>query len=139
MMELKDRFIINSLIGTLVGIIVGIFTWMINIGNMEGRSFVLHIVMSGIHGLIPCGAVTVYAMESWGLTKSTIVHATITLATIMAIELPMKWFRWNIEFAIMMIIYVVIYTIIWFINYSYWKHTIRKLNEELKYFKKNEE
>ncbi len=138
-MELKNRFLIYSLIGALLGIIVGIITWMINAGNPEGRSFVLHIIMSGLHGLIPYGAAAVYSIESWGLTKSTIVHATITLATILAIELPMKWFQWNREFAIMMVIYVIIYTIIWICNNLYWKHTIRKINDELKDFQKDEE
>ena len=94
--------------------------------------------MSGLHGLIPYGAATVYSIESWGLTKSTVVHATITLATILAIELPMKWFEWNREFAIMMVIYVIIYTLIWVGNYSYWKHTIKKINDELKDYQKDE-
>ncbi len=137
-MELKNKFLINSLIGTIVGMIVGIIIWMINSGAPEGRSFVLHIVMSGLHGLIPYGAATVYSIESWGLTKSTVVHATITLATILAIELPMKWFEWNSSFAIMMVIYVIIYTLIWVGNYLYWKHTIRKINDELKDYQKDE-
>ena len=130
-MELKNRFLINSLIGALLGIIVGIITWMINAGNPEGRSFVLHIIMSGLHGLIPYGAAAVYSIESWGLTKSTIVHATITLATILAIELPMKWFTWSVDFAIAMVIYVIIYTIIWLCNYLYWKHTVNEMNDQL--------
>lgn len=137
-MELKNRFFINSLIGIIAGMIVGIIIWMLQSGNPEGRSFVLHIVMSGLHGLIPYGAATVYSIESWGLTKSTVVHATITLATILAIELPMKWFEWNREFAIMMVIYVIIYTLIWVGNYLYWKHTIKKINDELKDYQKDE-
>ncbi|MCR4596272.1 MAG: DUF3021 domain-containing protein [Lachnospiraceae bacterium] len=137
-MELKNRFFINSLIGIIAGMIVGIIFWMLQSGNPEGRSFVLHIVMSGLHGLIPYGAATVYSIESWGLTKSTVVHATITLATILAIELPMKWFEWNREFAIMMVIYVIIYTLIWVGNYLYWKHTIKKINDELKDYRKDE-
>ncbi|MCR5503572.1 MAG: DUF3021 domain-containing protein [Lachnospiraceae bacterium] len=137
-MELKNRLLINSLIGIIAGMTVGIIIWMIGSGNPEGRSFVLHIIMSGLHGLIPYGAATVYSIESWGLTKSTVVHATITLATILAIELPMKWFEWNREFAIMMVIYVIIYTLIWIGNYLYWKHTIRKINDELKDYRKDE-
>ena len=137
-MDLKNRFFINSLIGIIAGMIVGIIIWMLQSGNPEGRSFVLHIVMSGLHGLIPYGAATVYSIESWGLTKSTVVHATITLATILAIELPMKWFEWNREFAIMMVIYVIIYTLIWVGNYLYWKHTIKKINDELKDYQKDE-
>ncbi len=138
-MELKNRFLINSLIGIIAGMIVGIIIWMLQSGNPEGRSFVLHIVMSGLHGLIPYGAATVYSIENWGLTKSTVVHATITLATILAIELPMKWFEWNREFAIMMVIYVIIYTLIWIGNFLYWKHTIKKINDELKDYQKVEE
>ena len=131
-MELKSRFLINSLIGIIAGMTVGIIIWMLgNPGNPEGRSFILHIIMSGIHGLIPCGAMTVYEIESWGLTKSTVVHATITLATILAIELPMKWFTLGAEFAIAMLIYVVIYVFIWLFNYLYWKRTVNEMNDQL--------
>ncbi|MCR5488014.1 MAG: DUF3021 domain-containing protein [Lachnospiraceae bacterium] len=131
-MELKSRFLIYSLIGIVVGMIVGIIMWMLaNPGNPEGRSFVLHMIASGIHGMIPCGAMTVYAIESWGLTKSTLVHAAITLATILLIELPMKWFTWSLDFVAAMVIYVVIYAIIWLSNYLYWKHTVNEMNDQL--------
>ena len=56
-------------------------------------------------------------------------------------RLPMKWFRWGAEFAIAMVIYVAIYTIIWLINYLYWKHTVKEMNDQLeilhKYQNKN--
>ncbi|MCR5302344.1 MAG: DUF3021 domain-containing protein [Lachnospiraceae bacterium] len=131
-MELKNKFLINSLIGIIAGMIVGIVMWnLFGAGDHEGRSFTLHIIMSAIHGLIPCGAMTVFEIESWGLTKSTVVHATITLATILLIELPMKWFTWNADFAIAMVIYVVIYMIIWLCNYLYWKHTVNEMNDQL--------
>ena len=135
-MELKNRIIINSLIGIIAGMIVGITTWMLS-GDPEGRSFVLHMIMSGLHGLIPCGAATVYEIESWGLTRSTIVHATITLVTIIAIEIPMKWFSWGVEFAVAMVVYVVIYAIIWLINYLYWKHTVGEMFDQLEILLRN--
>ena len=138
-MELKSRLLINSLIGIIAGLIVGIIMWMLNNpGGFEERSFVLHIIMSALHGLIPCAAMTVYEIESWGVTKSTVVHATITLATILGIELPMKWFTWNAEFAIIMLIYVVIYTIIWLCNYLYWKRSVAKMNDQLMNIRKNQ-
>ncbi|MCR5510318.1 MAG: DUF3021 domain-containing protein [Lachnospiraceae bacterium] len=138
-MELKNRFLINSLIGIIAGMTVGIIIWMLEKpGDPEGRSFILHIIMSGIHGLIPCGAMTVYEIESWGLTKSTVVHAALTLATILAIELPMKWFSFNAEFAIAMVIYLVIYVLIWLFNYLYWKHSVTEMNDQLEIIRRKQ-
>ncbi len=131
-MELKKTCLINSLIGIVAGMIVGLIFWAANGAAAGGRSFLLHMVASALHGLIPMGAATVYSIESWGLTKSTAVHATLTLATIIGIELPMKWFPLGPEFAIAMTVYVVIYLIIWLGNYLYWKHTVREMNEQLK-------
>ena len=126
------------MIGLVVGMIVGILIWTVFYpGNPEGRSFILHIMMSGLHGLIPVGAMTVYSIESWGLTKSTVVHALITLATVLLIELPMKWFTPGVEFAIVMVIYVIIYAIIWLINYLNLKHTINEINGQLENIHKN--
>ena len=115
-MELKSKFLINSLIGIIAGMIVGIAIWMIPPVNTEGRSFVAHMIASAIHGLIPCGAAAVYNIESWGITKSTVVHASLTLATIVGVGGVMKWYSPK-EFAIAMVIYVIIYTIIWLINF----------------------
>ena len=137
-MELKSKFLINSLIGIIAGMIVGIAIWMIPPVNTEGRSFVAHMIASAIHGLIPCGAATVYGIESWGITKSTAVHASLTLATIVGVGGVMRWYSPK-EFVIAMVIYVIIYTIIWLINFLYWKHTVSKMNEQLEILLKLQE
>lgn len=136
-MELRNRFIINSLIGFIVGMLVGIIIWMIPPVNPDGRSLLLHVIVSGLHGLIPCGGATVYEIESWGLTKQTVVHASLTLATILAIEIPMKWWQSGTEFAIVLAVYVVLYTLIWLCNYLYWKHTVKDMNEQLEHVRKH--
>ncbi len=138
-MELKKTFLINSLIGIVAGMIVGLIFWMTSGPDTGGRSFLLHMVASAVHGLIPMGAATVYSIESWGLTKSTAVHAILTLAAIVGIELPMKWFPLGPEFAIAMAVYVVVYVIIWLTNYLYWKRTVREMNEQLKALHRSED
>ncbi len=130
-MELRNKFIINSLVGFILGMLVGIVIWMIPPVNSEGRSLLVHVIVSGIHGLIPCGAATVYQIESWGLTKQTVVHAGVTLATILCIEIPMKWWKPGREMLIALFVYVVIYVIIWLVNYLYWKHTVMEINRQL--------
>ncbi len=111
--------------------LVGIAFWIMAEGGGDGSGFLLHMIMSGLHGLIPVGAATVYDIESWGITKSTVVHASITLATIVCIEIPMKWWGTAAEFAVAIAIYVVIYAIIWLVNYLYWKTTVKRMNEQL--------
>ncbi len=130
-MELRNKFIINSLVGFILGMLVGIVIWMIPPVNSEGRSLIVHVIVSGIHGLIPCGAATVYEIESWGLTKQTVIHATVTLATILGIEIPMKWWEPEPEMLIALVAYVVIYAIIWLANYLYWKITVADMNKAL--------
>lgn len=130
-MELRNKFIINSLIGFIAGMFVGIAIWMIPPVNTEGRSLLLHVIVSGIHGMIPVGATAVFEIESWGLTKQTVVHASLTLATILCIEIPMKWWKPGPEFAIALAGYVAVYVIIWLVNYLYWKHTVAEMNEQL--------
>ncbi len=130
-MELRNRFIINSLIGFVIGTFVGVGFWMLTPGDDSGRSLPVHLIMSAIHGMIPVGAATIYDIESWGLTKCTIVHALITFATIVAIEIPMKWWPSQGQFAVAIVIYIAIYAIIWLFNYLYWKRTVRDINARL--------
>ena len=130
-MNLRAKFIINSLAGCVLGRLGGVAIWMIPPVNKEGRSLLLHVIMSGLQGMIPFGAMTVYEIESWGITKQTVVHASLTLATILAIEIPMKWWKPGAELAIALAGYVVVYVIIWLCNYLYWKHKVTEMNELL--------
>lgn len=129
-MELRNKFIINSLIGLVLGLIVGIIFLTVMPGSSK-EGFTLYLIMSGLHGMIPVGAATVYDIESWGVTKSTIVHALITLATIVAIEIPLKWWGSISQFAVACVVYVIIYALIWMINYLYWKRAVKDMNEQL--------
>ncbi|MBO4903468.1 MAG: DUF3021 domain-containing protein [Lachnospiraceae bacterium] len=138
-MKLRDKFIINSLIGFVIGMIVGVIIWIFLAGDSEpDHSLLMHVIMSGLHGLIPVGAATVFEIESWGLTKQTVVHALLTLASILGIDIPMNWWKPGAELAIALVCYVVAYTIIWLVNYFYWKITVRKMNEELQQLHEHE-
>lgn len=129
-MELRNKFIINSLIGLTVGMFVGVIIWMFA-DSGDGSSLIVHVIVSGIHGLVPCGAATVFAIESWGITKQTIVHAALTLATILCIDIPMKWWKPGPEMIAALAVYVAVYAIIWLVNYLYWKHTLDQINRQL--------
>ncbi len=74
-MELRNKIIIKSLIGFIIGIFVGLFFWFMNSGDYSGTAFVIHLIMSGILGLIAMGGSVVYDIESWGLLKATATHS----------------------------------------------------------------
>ena len=132
-MKLRDKFIVRSLIGFVLGMIVGIIIWILFVNEDEtDRSLLIHVIMSGLHGLIPVGATAVFEIEDWGLTRQTVVHALLTIATILGIDIPMKWWEPGADLAIALVGYVIIYAIIWLVNYFYWKHMVKKMNEELK-------
>lgn len=130
-MELRNKFIINALIGFIIGIFIGLAFWFIGDGEMDQKQFILQLVMSGILGMISMGVMTVYDIESWGLTRATIVHYSTWLVTFLAISIPMGWYEPWYVLVIAVVILTIIYALIWMGFYLHWKKTIRQMNRQL--------
>ena len=130
-MELKRKFIINALTGFILGMFIGIIFWVIYGNEMVTQRFILQLVMSGLLGMISFGVMTVYEIESWGVSKATAVHYLTWLITFLATAIPMKWFEPWYELLIAVVIMTVIYVLIWLGFYLHWKKTIRQLNKQL--------
>lgn len=130
-MELRNKFIINALIGFIIGIFIGLAFWFIGDGEMDQQQIILQLVMSGILGMISMGVMTVYDIESWGLTRATIVHYSTWLVTFLAISIPMGWYEPWYVLVIAVVILTIIYALIWMGFYLHWKKTIRQMNRQL--------
>lgn len=131
-MELKSKFIIKSLIGFIIGLFVGIFFWSLNARTDFGKEFLVHLVMSGVYGLLAMGGSVVYDIESWGLLKATVSHYVLVMFDYIVVAVLLKWYTRVSDLLISIVIMTVLYAMIWLFEYLVWKRTIREMNAELR-------
>lgn len=134
-MGLGSKLAIKTLSGLVLGMIIGVAFWMItgpSLGNMYNTALVLHLVVSGLLGMICMGSSIVYDIDRWGLLKATIVHYLACMSSFSAASVILSWFPTWKSFAVMGIIMTLVYAGIWIGESLHWKRTINGLNEQLK-------
>nr|WP_297704451.1 DUF3021 domain-containing protein [uncultured Butyrivibrio sp.] len=131
-MELRNKFIIKSLIGFIIGIFIGLFFWFLNFRDYSGTAFVVHLIMSGILGLIAMGGSVAYDIESWGLLKATATHYILVMLDFIIVATVLGWVSSILEMVVFLAGMTIIYVAIWLFESFLWKRTIRKMNEQLK-------
>lgn len=133
--EFRNKLIIRCLVGTILGVFVGVLFWVAFSDPGYKAGLILHLVMSGVQGLIAFGGTIVYDIESWGLRKATLTHFSMTLIVFIVNSLWLGWFA-GTAFVIALVIYIFVYAAIWISEMLYWKKTVKEMNEELEKFKK---
>ena len=131
-MELRNKFIIKSLIGFIIGIFIGLFFWFLNFRDYSGTAFVVHLIMSGILGLIAMGGSVAYDIESWGLLKATATHYILVMLDFIIVATVLGWVSSILEMVVFLAGMTIIYVAIWLFESFLWKRTVRKMNEQLK-------
>lgn len=139
--DLKTRLTIKALIGALAGIAICIFFYAIGAYDhiLTNRPlFILQFVGSAVLGIVSMGGSIAYEIDSWGLTKATLVHYVVTLGTFVGISVLLGWFSETIALLIAFLVMTVMYFLIWLFNYAIWKREIRKINSDLNKMKQEE-
>ncbi len=140
-MDLKHKIMWKMLLGFTLGLIVGIIMFVLCTpdGSIINKTFlVLHLMGSGILGIVGYGGSVVYDFEEWSLDKATFSHYFVTFITMLIISTVLGWFPDNTLF-IVLIVFTLVYALIWLIQFLLWKNQIRKMNEDLKELLLNKE
>lgn len=123
-------------IGLAAGLLVGLgFTLAFGLHEHFGaHRLLVYMLISGAMGMINLGTVSIYDIESWSITRCTLTHFAIVMATVCGLGLFLGWFAEASGF-IMLAVSVVIYFIIWLIMYLSYRRRVRRMNEDLKHWK----
>lgn len=137
-MELRNKFLIRSLIGFILGMFVGIAIWIAIYGPVFGAGFIPDLILSGVLGLVPFGGTVCYEIESWSLLRATLVHYSTTILIFLINSLTLGWFGYGSSLLIAVVLFTAAFFAIWLGEYLGYKKTIREMNEELEILKKKE-
>ena len=138
-MGIRNKLVTKSLLGVVIGIIVGVAFWIYMgppPGKADNAALILHIVVSGLFGMISMGGSVVYDIESWGVLRSTIIHYFLCMSGFIMASTLLDWFDSWRSLVVMLVIMTVVYAGIWLGEMLYWKKTVNRLNEQLKSIQK---
>lgn len=133
---------IGLAIGTVITIIIsltvgdGVYYAVVpeliaDCGN-EINAVVFQSVLSLIYGAAWAGASVIWENERWSILKQTVIHLIICSAATFPIAYFARWMPHNANGVLLYFgIFVVIYIVIWFSQYSSMKKKVQQINERL--------
>lgn len=144
MKEVLKKALFLSALGCILGMTIGVVFWIIGDPNALKEdsisNLIVYIVVSGLYGMVAMGASAVYDIEQWSIARATLVHFIVTLAGFYILGLVEGWLTFgDAIFYIMTAAFLIIYFIIWLIQYMSVKHMVNNLNRDLEKMKSPEE
>ena len=139
------KAVILGAIGMILGIFIGAGFWYLMSGEAPETStslnaMMLHLLLSGVLGMVANGSSVIYEIEEWSIVRATITHFIIAMGAFYVIAFTLGWFSpadpacW-----IMSVILVFVYFMIWMVHSLIFKYKVKRMNEELRKWKSRRE
>lgn len=148
---MKKKAIYRGLFGFPIGVFIG-YTITIIISLFWGNGYyspvvpslveqcgseisavILQFFLSGILGSACAASSVVWENDNWSILKQSVIHFLILSFTMLPIAYFMHWMEHTfIGIAIYFGIFIVIYVLIWAIQYNIWKRRIKQINDKIK-------
>lgn len=98
------------------------------IGNVK-LALLIQALLSGVHGAICMGTVTLYDTDRLPLTLVSALHCACCIVPFIALSVFLCWTESVTDTLIMVGMQLVAYFIVWLIMYSLYRKEIRELNK----------
>ena len=92
-------------------------------------ALLIQALLSGVHGAICMGTVTLYDTDRLPLTLVSALHCACCIVPFVILSVPLGWTGSVADTLIMVGIQLVAYFIVWLIMYSLYRKEIRELNK----------
>ena len=143
MNKLFKKAMILGGIGFVLGLLIGLIIYgadeLINTGTVSVASLSLfELLVGGAQGFLAMASTVVYEIESWSIARATFTHFVVTLGGYLGMGYLQGWLLENPVFtAIMAAIFIIVYIIIWQVQYMKSLRDVRQMNEDLGKMKKD--
>lgn len=144
MNDLAKKAVKMAIIGLLSGIGIGLFFCAITLlsgGDIgSGTGLLIYFLLSGMLGVATMGGSVIYEIESWSITKCTVTHFILTMIAFYFFGSWIGFIKFGeLSFWIYTVCEVVVYFIIWIVQYTKSKKEVAMMNEELRAYKEQTE
>lgn len=147
---MKKKVFLRALLGFPLGISIGyIVTILISMVHANGyyspcvpslvdamgsqiNAVAFQAVLSGLLGAVFAASSVIWEIEDWSIAKQTGIYFALTALTIMPIAYFARWMEPTLKgFLSYFGIFVLIFVVIWLIQYLFWKNKINQMNQEI--------
>ena len=143
MNRIWKKLCLKVLLGFGSGLAVGAFFMLAEMktpetfmGAQGTEAVVLYMLYCGIYGAVAVGGHMIYEIDRFSLAKATVLHFLISFIGLCALGSQLGWLDFGSgEFWFIFVIFLAVYTCIWFTMTFAYKRRIRKLNDELEKWK----
>lgn len=148
---MKKKIIFRSLLGFPIGVAIGYFItivisliWaggyyspcvpeLVTMMGNEINAVILQAVLCGILGMGFATASVVWEMDDWGLVKQTGIYFLIISVIMMPVAYAAYWMEHSLRGVLSYFgIFVLIFVLIWIVQYAAAKRNVKKMNERLR-------
>lgn len=154
---MKKKILLRSILGFPVGIAVGYlitiaisFVWADGhyapcvpelaeaMGN-ELHAVALQALLCGLLGTGFAASSIIWEIEHWSILKQTGVYFLLISVIMMPVAYFSYWMEHSLAgFLLYFGIFVLIFILIWMIEFLFWKRAVKKMNETLDWNKQNQ-
>lgn len=147
---MKKKVIYKGLLGFPLGIAIGhVISIVVSLISLEGgyvccsaefleimgneiSAVILQTALSGLLGTVFASCSIIWELDHWSLAKQTGIYFLITFVGTMPIAYITHWMDHSVGGILSYIaMFVIIFFIIWGIQYLIWKRSIKKINARL--------
>ena len=133
------KAVLLAALGYVLGVLVGVVFFLSDPSGGLAAA-IPYLILSGIPGAAAMGSSVIYDIEQWSIARATVTHFLITFGCYYLLSLSLGWFRFGDRiFWIVTAAMVIIYIIIWLIMYLSYRRQIRKMNDELRRLKQEQD
>jgi hypothetical protein len=149
-MKQKTKIVLSCFIGALIGVVISVLITIIisltvhdgsyyaappdlirTCGN-EINAVILEMVLSLLYGAVWGGASWIWKIDHWSILRQTVTHLIICSAVTFPIAYLADWMPHNAAGIVKYFgIFVAVYLIIWFSQYSKMKKRVQQINARL--------
>jgi hypothetical protein len=105
---------------------------LIDVTKSELNAVILQYILSGILGFMFAAGSTVFEVEQFSLVKQVVIHFFISVFTMLPIAYILRWMDHSIGGIVSYVgVFLIIYVVIWMIQYMSWKKKIHEINKKL--------
>ncbi|MGI6510321.1 MAG: DUF3021 domain-containing protein [Erysipelotrichaceae bacterium] len=147
---MKKKIFLRGLLGIPLGIAQGyIITILISLIHANGyyspcvpelietagseiNAVILQAALSGLLGATFSASSVIWEMDNWSIAKQSGIYFAITALVMMPVAYFAKWMEPTIKgFVVYFGIFLLVYIVIWSIQYIFWKNKIDKMNQKI--------
>ncbi len=105
---------------------------LIERAGSEINAVILQTLLSGVLGSVFAASSIIWEMENWSIAKQTGIYFAITAFAMMPIAYYAKWMERSGGFIAYFGVFVLIFAVVWIVQYLIWKNKIEKVNRSIK-------